>query len=323
MSGGAEMAEHEYTNRQGYQENFLSVTESVSLPDFSRIRDLFMPGLKNDSPYEIPYHHFSVILHQKRKFPLLTATNIDGTAFQPHARVDRWRKDPRAGEFQWGDELYTAARSDFDKGHMTRREDPAWGPEGFRADQDTFHFTNAVPQVHKLNAYTWKELEDHVLHFGAIAAGMRICVFTGPVLDQHDHPFVTPVHGVEIHIPNRFWKVIVWEKHGKGLHAVGFVLSQEKELIDNGIVRPGIINTRGVSADDVFERITFKSGTTYQVPLPYIESITGIKFSWKKTTFPYTETRAREVLAIREANREVQPIPGRESGRRTIENIVL
>lgn len=296
----AQVSTTDYSDRKGYRKDFISASAHLPLPDFTSVSNLLKPALLADRPFEIPYYNFSIILHKKRKFPLFTACNIDGTQIQDTKRKDSWRPDPRVKAFQWGNELYSAKKSDFDKGHMTRREDPAWGANeeiAFSADQDTFHYTNAVPQVHKLNAYTWKELEDHVLHYGAVAEGLRISVFTGPILDEHDNPFVTPIKEEQVLIPNKFWKVIVWNKENKGLHAVGFVMSQEKVLIDNGIVvKPKQKRvTTLAQGDDVFEHIRFKDRKSYQVPVSYIEKLTGIKFNWPQVTFPYSENKAIEI----------------------------
>lgn len=320
----------DYKDRLGYKEKFISGTDFVELPDFSGIKNVFKPGIKAESPYEIPYYNFGVFLHQKRKFPLFTACNIDGINFRDTSRKDSWRSDPRAKEFSWGKELYTAPKSDFDKGHMVRREYPAWGNDldtAFKADQDTFHYTNSVPQVHMLNGYTWKELEDNVMHNGAIAAGLKICVFTGPVLDENDPVFVTKVKGSEIQIPNKFWKVIVWKKKGKGLHAVGFVMNQEELLIKNKLVkkpRSKIIKA-ALANDDVFENFKFKDRKSYQVPVSYIEKISKIKFAWSNVTFPFKEQKAVEMKRIKVLSAKISKadLSGKKNKKYVITNMIL
>jgi endonuclease G, mitochondrial len=298
------ISKDDYDDRLGYKSDFISPDKVVPLPDFSSVTNVLTPKIKSKRSYEIPYYNFSVILHKKRKFPLFTACNIYGKYFKDTRRKNSWRIDPRVKEYQWGNKLYAAKKSDFDKGHMTRREDPAWGKNldtAFKADQDTFHYTNAVPQVHKLNAYTWKELEDQVLHFGAVTNGLRICVFTGPVLAENDLTFVTKIDGNSIQIPSKFWKIIVWDKKAKGLHAVGFVMDQSNSLIEDKIVKStkSLNKKRKLEIALVkdFENIQFKDRKTYQVPINYIEKITKIRFNWDGVVFPYTGNRAIEMIA--------------------------
>src|SRR3546814_8573174 len=116
----------------------------------------------------------------------LTATNIDGLQFKKVPRKDSWRKDTRISkEFQFGKELYTAPKSNFDKGHMTKREDVQWGETfgiAFNAANSTFYYTNAVPQHNDLNRVIWRSLEDYILHHETKKNELRLCVFTGTVL---------------------------------------------------------------------------------------------------------------------------------------------
>ena len=53
----------------------------------------------------------------------------------------------------------------FARGHMTRREDPIWGPEAdaLLGNDDSMHLTNVVPQMQPFNAGIWNNLEDYAL----------------------------------------------------------------------------------------------------------------------------------------------------------------
>ena len=67
----------------------------------------------------IKYINYSLQQSASHKFPFYTATNIDGIQFKKVPRKDNWRKDTRLSqEFQWGKELYSAPKSDFDKGQL-------------------------------------------------------------------------------------------------------------------------------------------------------------------------------------------------------------
>lgn len=316
----------DYGDRKGYTQNFITSSVKLSLPDFAGVKNLFKASIKKGSDFEIPYYNFSVVLHKKRKFPLLAACNIDGKAFVDTARKNSWRDDPRAEKYSWGANLYEAKKSDFDKGHMVAREYPAWGAghdAAFKADQDTFHYTNSVPQVHKLNGGIWRELEVNVLHNGAKGTKQRVNLFIGPVLDINDPVFITKVNNEDIQVPNLFWKVIVWNKKGKGLHAVGFVMSQENFLIKDGLVRK-TKKIKAATTDDFFENITFKDKKTYQVPISFIEEITGINFSWKNVTFPYKENKAIEMKSTRSDKPGIAGVSrGVKRPKKIITNMVL
>ncbi len=317
-------AKEDYLDRKGYSEKFISSDKLLNLPDFSGVKNLLKASIKKNSEFEIPYYNFSVVLHKNRKFPLLAACNIDGSAFVDTARKNTWRNDPRADKYSWGSKLYTANKSDFDKGHMVAREYPAWGKDkasAFKGDQDTFHYTNSVPQVHKLNGGIWRELEVNVLHNGAIGTSQKISLFIGPVLDANDPVFVTKVAGEEVQIPNLFWKVIVWNKKGKGLHAVGFVMSQKEFLEKAGLVKkPKKIRS---AAEDIFENFKFKDKKTYQVPVSYIEKITGIKFSWKNVTYPFKESKAIETKSTDTGLKSLRGVSNVRQPKKIITNMVL
>lgn len=47
----------------------------------------------------------------------------------------------------------TTSRNDLDRGHLVRRRDPVWGSTtvAAQANLDTFHLTNAAPQVAAFN----------------------------------------------------------------------------------------------------------------------------------------------------------------------------
>ncbi len=183
----------------GYNAKFLvddTINIDVPLPILSdeQIEDLAIT--ENDNV--LNYINYSLQLSASHKFPYYTAANIDGTLYKKVPRKDNWRKDPRAKEFQWGKELYGATQSDFDKGHMTKREDVQWGPTlgvALKAADSTFFYSNAVPQHKDLNRDIWKSLEDYILNTETKAKSLKICVFTGPVLASGNPYFVTPING--------------------------------------------------------------------------------------------------------------------------------
>lgn len=175
---------------------------------------------------ELAYEHFTVVLDTTRRLAAVTAVNIDGARLAKVPRGDRWVFDERIPEeLQAGPEVY--ADNDLDRGHLVRRNDPVWGdPEvAARANDATFHFTNAAPQASDFNQghELWVGLEDHVLEH-ARAHQLKLSVFTGPVLADDDPPY----RGIRI--PLRFWKVAAWST-GDALATTGFLVDQSP-LVD-------------------------------------------------------------------------------------------
>ncbi len=180
---------------------------------------------------------------------------------------ERWFIDPRLDDkLQLPDIFFTKDRKAFDKGHIVRRDDVAWGStyeELKRANGDSYHVTNCSPQVGDFNRSAegtdnWGDLENHVL---SEAANERLCVFAGPVLDPDDTVFVGAAgKGVKLlaKIPERYWKVIV-ARVDEGLAAYGFLLEQDLADVD-------------------FEFQVSSEFMPALVPLEEIEKIAGVRF---------------------------------------------
>ncbi|MFC5747515.1 DNA/RNA non-specific endonuclease [Actinomadura rugatobispora] len=239
----------DYTTRGGYDPAFLGHPLPLPVPS---------PGLVADASPELRYHHFSVVMHRRRRLALFTACNIDGTlARRPGRESDRWIFDPRlpAGE-QTGEEVYRD--NDLDRGHLVRRLDPAWGDSDVRAKaaaDDTFHFTNATPQHHAFNAgrTLWAGLEDYVLN-GADNRDLAVSVFTGPVLAADDDPY----RGVLL--PRQFWKVVAMVAKSGKPSVTGYLLSQSALLHD-------------LPTEETFSYGAYR---TYQVPVRRVADLTAL-----------------------------------------------
>ena len=261
----------------GYSERFIHSSLFVPLPELQAEQRQDLAPVAGTTNNLASYINFSIALSQSRGFPYFVATNIDGKLFKKASRNDNWRKDPRiADEYQWGEELYKAPKSDFDKGHMVKREDVQWGEtvlEARKAADTTFYFTNAVPQHAALNQQIWAELENYILHTESVPNNLRIAVFTGPVLRATDPVFVSNVLGREVKLPTLFWKVVVFTKNNQQLHRVGFLMGQEQILRKEKIVKP----VTAKIVDSEAERfMDFEDAKTYQVNITTIENLTGI-----------------------------------------------
>lgn len=263
--------------QKGYQSDFIGEKFRVPFPhlgDANMGNVAYLTG--SDQNYVLHYQNYSVVQNKKRKLPFFTAANINGALFKEMERKDTWRIDPRIDrKHQWGAELYSAEKSNFDKGHMTKREDVQWGStkEEARAGAEfTFFYTNSVPQVGNLNRNIWRSLEDYILKKETAKRGMKINMFTGPVLDDGDPIFKTEVNGDKrIRIPTLFWKIIYFRRDDDDkLYKLGFLMGQEELLLKNGIVFPRD------SSRDVF--MEFAQANTYQVKLSTIEELTNMRF---------------------------------------------
>ncbi len=209
----------------------------------------------------LDYTHFTVVLRRSRRLAEFTAVNIDGRSLADLGRSDSWFIDPRvAASDQAGPEVYAA--NDLDRGHLVRRRDPVWGADAAAANADTFSYANAAPQVNSFNQSRelWLGLEDHVLRF-ADTSDLRLSVFTGPVLAEHDPPY----RGIRI--PKKFWKVAVWSS-GNNLAAAAF-------LLDQGALLDSLTLPAAWPADDPPELGPFR---TFQLAVGEVERLTGLDF---------------------------------------------
>ena len=234
----------DYDNRDGYSPDFLDgVTIPIPLP-----RDTKALAPLHDGGHELKYTHFSVFLHRDRRMAVLTATNIDGDAYlkivratgQPKPEAgDAWYPDPRVDDkYYLGADYYAATSQYFDRGHLTRREDPDWGKkaEAVRANADTFHLTNCTPQNWFFNQSTtrWQGIERFVLEQGAVPNENKLCVFQGPILNTRYAKFRDAL------VPLEFWKVVAWiGKDTSKLKAAAFKVNQADVIkLRRGSPRP-------------------------------------------------------------------------------------
>lgn len=233
----------DYSDREGYESDFLGERFPVSPPrPVDRTDRVPVTGAADGRPFELCYHHFSVVMSRKRRLCSVTAVNIDGAA--PFFRPPRpgWRTDPRIPAAAQVDGAGFYVPEEFDGGHMVRRLDPVWGAEATAraANRDTHHYTNACPQVHSFNDGMWGDLEDSILGRKQTRAA-RASVFTGPVFHQAD-----PVYS-GVQVPVRFYKVVaVVDDERDRLSVTAFRLDQPTVLPPpGGAVRPSSFEPGG------------------------------------------------------------------------------
>ena len=235
----------DYPHRPGYDSRFLPGFD-VPAP-IAPLDEVLKSG---NNAKILRYHHYSLVMHRDRRLAMWAASNID---YSPNKRwrsreefgTDTWKPDPRILiETQIEDLEFYEPAAKFDRGHIVRRDDVAWGKtkkEEEYGNSDSFHWTNCTPQHEGFNRDAfgyhglWGQLENHIAHEAGFLKNVLI-LFAGPVLDQND-PIRDFGSGIEVQVPMVFWKVIVAveEQNGnRNLRAYGFILDQTEAIEEYG-----------------------------------------------------------------------------------------
>lgn len=245
-----------FARRDGYIPDFLDGWPiPLPTPQDERaddVRELRRGG----SGFELKYEHFSTVQSISRRMPMFVGVNIDGTKERRITRTNvKWRFDGRLDiSDQIGDEVYAEENNVLDRGHMVRREDPNWGAMRVaeRANIDTFHFTNAAPQIGVVNQRTWLGLENYILR-NTRNEDLAVSVFTGPVFTDDDFPYRDAL------IPKSFWKVVAIVTDDGRPSATAYEISQADELSALEFVF-GAYETFQVSIREVEEKAKLSFG---------------------------------------------------------------
>lgn len=278
-----------YTGRSGYSGTFLpgSPIDLPVLPRALQQDAAVLLDRQEANAYELKYYNFSIVMNARRKICFFTAVNIDGSKWvdidrdsgQPRDVVieaDTWYQDPRiASNDQSNDSFYQSQRPRrvYDRGHMVRRQDPAWGSEqtAIKANSDTFHFTNCAPQESRFNQQTryWAGIENYVLD-NARAEQTKVTVFTGPVFQDDDPAFRSLL------VPRQYWKIIARIDSGQ-LRATA-LLADQSELLT------AVSEVGAESFDDT------STVREYQVAISEIERLTKLPFVQLRESDTFTQT---------------------------------
>jgi endonuclease G len=277
----------DYDHRPGYKSNFLGI--AVPLPGIAtaRTNEILADG---GEPLLLKYHHYSLVMNQKRRLQMWSAVNVDYTPSKRRKKredfgTDTWVPDPRVlPKLQIEDqELYDPAKK-FDRGHIVRRDDTAWGDtaeEEVLANSDSFHWTNCTPQHEQFNRAMyqyhglWGGLENQI-QSQAKNVGFKMTIFAGPILDNQkdiSHDF----GGGPMKIPTRFWKVLFVAENAHGpdasLRAYGFVLDQSAAIAKYGLeaFTPDEFRTYQVRLDDIAK----DAGVTFDKKLIAADALQG------------------------------------------------
>ncbi|UWU12438.1 DNA/RNA non-specific endonuclease [Sinorhizobium medicae] len=99
------------------------------------------------------------------------------------------------------------------------------GIESQMGAEDTFHYTNAAPQVQTYNDIDWGNLEDYLLD-KAQSTDKRLTIFTGPIFRENDPLYGKDRKGGPWKIPLSFWKIAVLQKSPAKVAAAAFIVGQ-------------------------------------------------------------------------------------------------
>jgi endonuclease G, mitochondrial len=259
--------------RRGYDDRFLGIR--VTLPT---VHDESLVSHLDDGSHVLPYEHFSVVLNKDRRLAQFTASNVDadprrkepepgrdytrkGLTGLRDGDLEKWFIDPRIPAIhQLPDRFFTKDRASFDKGHIVRREDVAWGDsfeEVRRGNGDTYHVTNCSPQVADFNRSTqrgvWGQLENLVL---GQAKTEKYSIFAGPVFRSDDRLFrgVDDSGVARVAIPRQFWKIVV-ARSGDELQTFAFLLDQDLSDTDLEFAVDQAWRSRMISVADLEELV--------------------------------------------------------------------
>ncbi|CAN5906325.1 DNA/RNA non-specific endonuclease [soil metagenome] len=295
-----------YEARPGFVENFPDFP--APLPRLTRRlvqhAALVNGSINSQKKFELKYYNYSVVMNKSRKMAFVSAVNFFANAPAKAGRQgkDSWFKDPRlSAEFQTDNAVYKS--NPYDRGHLTRRADAAWGnteSEAKLANDDTFHFTNCAPQHEVYNQSTkadsrgvvlWGNIENHIAEQSK-KNKLKISIFNGPILKKDD-PFLKGSDG--IFLPREFYKVLAFKKDNGDPTCIAFILSQDSLIKE--------------VQEEEFVVGRYKP---YQVKVAHVENLTGLSFGKLKSLDPLDagegEENFLEGLEIVEINREADII---------------
>jgi endonuclease G len=293
--------EPDYSKRKGYDAKFLGAGgKIVSLPRLGPLNELVAAPLLNptaSNKFVLHYDNYSLVMHKDRRLAIYSAANVSfGKRFEMARSRDVWRRDPRIRpEHQLEGWYYV--KNQFDRGHLTRREDLEFGispQKALMSAGDTCHWTNCAPQHAKFNQNKeiWQGIERYILEESIYNGEVDAQIFTGPVLDEGDPEYQ------KIKYPLQFWKVVAALKSDGSLFATAYIASQEEVIAQYGIETT---------------EAPFGAYGTFQTTIAEIERLTGLTFvSGEGGAKPLKDYDPLEAPARRQRNRRFSP---RESTR--------
>jgi endonuclease G, mitochondrial len=260
--------DQDYSDREGYEPDFVDGLH-VPLPTLSPAMktatcQVPLEHRKHGDPYELTYYHYSIYMNKVRRTAWFSAANVDGKRRPAIGKRegDRWYCDTRIEKTE--QLTQKAFEHGIDRGHLTRREDTAWGANvnsATRANNDTFHFTNCALQASLFNRGKdrWQGLEQYLLEKHAKKDKRRMIVITGPVFAANDPIYKNDAMDYSVRCPLQFWKVCVLVREDGRAAATAFLLGQN-EITD----LPGFEESFDVGVTQItIAKLQKKTGLTF------------------------------------------------------------
>lgn len=172
---------------------------------------------------------FEVGFDSKNKIPAWTAYRITQSSVDPICdKNPGFKADPYVPtHFQATNDDYK--NNPWDKGHITPR---ATADVTCKAEVQSVYYTNAAPQLDKLNRYGWRMLEEEVRELANSMGEEPIYVVTGTIYSGNEK---TP-NGVAI--PEMFYKVLYIPSLGQSIAFVfpNAPLKMSKKALSRGVM---------------------------------------------------------------------------------------
>ncbi|MWB95010.1 hypothetical protein GON26_11590 [Flavobacterium sp. GA093] len=257
-----------------------------------------LPDVDGNASQLLRYTMLSIWYNKERKVPFLAAYNIDGSLKRTGANRVQFKDDPRiSASLQLNNSfynlIYNSKETEFEIGHMASHNEMAWGLKKEIQAEQTFHFTNSVPQVEKLNSGLWSKLESYVITETNESDNKRISVFTGPMIADDDPTYVKDR---SFQLPLFFFKIVVFSFEGK-LYSTAFVMSQLKRLRELELIDAPVTGyEKGFVLPKPFS--DYKHKEVFQVNIQKIEAYTGLNFHWDNVEPLNIEEDERKIYKI-------------------------
>lgn len=319
---------------KGYQPKFVDGKTHVDLNVLNTAQQKLLPTVSGNAHKLLNYTNLSVWYNKQRKVPFVAAYNVDGSQKKEVARASSFQADPRIAKTIQLDEkeFYALVTNltEFEIGHMASHNEMAWGDtlnSKVRSHQ-TFHYTNSVPQVEKLNSGLWSKLESYVIKESQQSGSQKINVFTGPMLKDTDPVYVFDKH---FKVPLFFFKIVVFLHEGQ-LYSTGYVMSQYKRALELGLIpaktKPVLERKALIEVPEPFSDYNHKE--VFQVNIDLIENYTGLNFNWPKVArveVPNGEFKLEEIAETGGTERKIKTFEGfniiNETAQGTYTNMIL
>lgn len=216
----------------GYIDTFIDGSTVISIDNIlTTEQKKMLPEVDSNASHLLRYTMLSIWYNKERKIPFVAAYNIDGSLKRTGAKRVQFQVDPRILPGQqlnnsFYNLIYNSKETEFEIRHMASHNEMAWGLKKEIQAQQTFHFTNSVPQLKKLNSGLRSKLESYIITETDETQNQRISVFTGPMIADDDPSYIKDR---SFQLPLFFFKIIVFSFEGK-LYSTAFVMSQLKKL---------------------------------------------------------------------------------------------